>query len=164
MGSLGVAPVHPSLHLDPGQVATFHSQYRLRTAISVLSVNPHMHLLGRKFLAYAVTEIGDTIPLVRINDWDFRWQFVYTFPHIVVLPKGATIHVYGTFDNTAESPQQPFDPPREVIGSDSPFMRTTDEMLQFFITYIDHQEGDERINLAPDVSGGASAPVAAASR
>ncbi|MCB9170297.1 MAG: hypothetical protein H6597_05550 [Flavobacteriales bacterium] len=164
MGSLGVAPVDPPLHLEPGQVGTFHSQYRLPTAISVLSVNPHMHLLGRKFLAYAVTESGDTIPLVRINDWDFRWQFVYTFPHIVVLPKGATIHMYGTFDNTAESPQQPFDPPREVIGTDSPFMRTTDEMLQFFITYIDHQEGDERISLAPGVSGVVSAPAAAASR
>jgi hypothetical protein len=36
-----------------------------------------------------------------------------------------------------------------VTGSDSRFMRTTDEMFQFFITYVDHRPGDELISLDP---------------
>ncbi len=147
LGSLGLTPVEPPLHLEPGEVKTFHSAYVLPEAISVLSVNPHMHLLGKRFLAYAVVPKGDTIPLVRINDWDFRWQNVYTFRRMLPLPKGSTIHVYGTFDNTAENPDQPFDPPREIFGTDSRFMRTTDEMFQFFVSYVDWREGDGDVSL-----------------
>ena len=157
MGSLGITPVEPPLHLLPGEVKTFRCSYTLPEAISVLSVNPHMHLLGKRFLAYAVTPEQDTIPLVRINDWDFRWQYVYTFPTMVELPKGAVIHVFGTFDNTADNPDQPFDPPREVFGTDSHFMRTTDEMFQFFISYVDHRSGDGSISLAPSGSAAAGA-------
>lgn len=148
MGSNHTA-IEPVLHLAPGEVRTFHTRYRLEKDISVVTINPHMHLLGTTFLAHAVTPSGDTIPLIRIADWDFRWQYAYTFRHMLPLPKGSEIHVYGTFDNTTGNPDQPFDPPREVIGSDSRFMRTTDEMFQFFITYVDHRAGDERISLAP---------------
>src|SRR6185436_6104827 len=92
---------------------------------------------------------GDTIPLVRINDWDFRWQYAYSFPQLLPLMKGTVVHVFGTFDNTADNPDQPFDPPLEVSGTDSRFMRTTDEMLQFFITHVGYRKGDEQISLAP---------------
>ena len=149
MGSNHTA-VEPPLHLMPGEIATFHSSHLVEKDISVISVNPHMHLLGKTFLAYAVTQEGDTLPLVRINDWDFRWQYAYTFPHMVVLRRGAVIHVYGSFDNTAQNPDQPFDPPREVSGTDSRFMRTTDEMFQFFLTCVDHRPGDEHIVLGPE--------------
>ncbi|MBK8340797.1 MAG: hypothetical protein IPK99_12750 [Flavobacteriales bacterium] len=142
--------VEPPLHLGPGEVKSFHTSYVLTTDISVLTVNPHMHLLGKKFVAFAVAPSGDTIPLVRINDWDFRWQYAYTFPRLLPLTKGTVVHVLGSFDNTAANPNQPFDPPRDVTGTDSRFMRTTDEMLQFFITYIDHSPGDERISLSAD--------------
>jgi hypothetical protein len=90
---------------------------------------------------------ADTIPLVRIKDWDFRWQYAYTFRKPVILRPGDIIVAEGTFDNRAENPHQPFDPPREVRGSDSRFMRTTDEMFQFFLTYVDHQAGDEDVEL-----------------
>jgi len=143
-------PVVPPLHLAPGDVKTFHTSYTLTSDISLLTVNPHMHLLGKRFVAFAVTPSGDTIPLVRINEWDFRWQYAYTFPKLLPLAKGTVVDVTGSFDNTAANPNQPFDPPREVIGSDSRFMRTTDEMLQFFITYVDQRAGDAGINLAPE--------------
>ena len=161
LGSLGITPVEPPLELAPGEVRTFRSTYTLPEPISVLSVNPHMHLLGTEFLAYAVTPARDTVPLVRINDWDFRWQYVYTFPRMVPLPSGTTIHVYGTFDNTAENPHQPFDPPRHVTGADSRFMRTTDEMFQFFLSYVDFRPGDDTVRLDQPP---ASAPAAASSR
>lgn len=139
--------IDPPLHLLPGEVKTFRTSQLLTSDISVITVNPHMHLLGERFTAYAVTPANDTVPLVRINDWDFRWQYAYTFRRPLHLPRGAVIHVEGTFDNTADNPDQPFDPPREVRGRDTRFMRTTDEMLQFFINYVDHRAGDELIEL-----------------
>lgn len=141
----------PPLHLEPGEEKTFRTSLKLTEDISVLSINPHMHLLGTRFLAYAVTPVKDTIPLIRINDWDFRWQYTYTFPHMMPLQRGTVVHVEGTFDNSANNPQQPFDPPRAVTGTDSKLMKTTDEMMQFFITYVDHRPGDDTISLAPVV-------------
>ncbi len=142
-------PIEPPLYLKPGEVKTFHTMLEVKEDISVLSINPHMHLLGTRFLAYAVTPANDTVPLVRINDWDFRWQYTYTFPHMLPLNSGTVIHVEGTFDNSADNPQQAFDPPRAITGTDSKLMRTTDEMLQFFVHYVDYRKGDERISLAP---------------
>jgi len=147
LGTNGLTPVEPRLYLEPGEVRTFHTQYTLPKAISVLTVNPHMHLLGRSFLAYAVVPAGDTIPLVRINQWNFRWQYAYTFRRLLPLPKGSVLYVYGTFDNTANNPDQPYKPPRAITGSDSHFMRTTDEMFQFFLSYVDWKQGDEKVEL-----------------
>jgi len=57
------------------------------------------------------------------------------------------IHVYGTFDNTVNNPDQPHRPPRAITGTDSPFMRTTDEMFQLFVNYVDWRAGDEKVDL-----------------
>jgi hypothetical protein len=147
LGTNGLSPVDPPLHLEPGEVRTFHTKYTLPKTISVLTVNPHMHLLGKSFLAYAVIPAGDTIPLVRIRQWNFRWQYAYTFPRLLPLPQSSVIHVYGTFDNTVNNPDQPHRPPRAITGTDSPFMRTTDEMFQLFVNYVDWRAGDEKVDL-----------------
>jgi len=147
LGTNGITPVEPPLRLEPAEIKTFHTQYTLTKDISVLTVNPHMHLLGKAFLAYAVAPEGDTIPLVRIKQWNFRWQYAYTFPRLLPLKKGSVIHVFGTFDNTVNNTDQPFRPPRAIVGSDSHFMRTTDEMFQFFVNYVDWRAGDEKVDL-----------------
>ena len=97
-------PIEPPLHLMPGEVKSFRTRYMLDRDISVLTINPHMHLLGKKFLAFAVAPTGDTIPLVRINDWDFRWQYAYTFPRLLPLMTGTVIHVEGNSHRTADIP------------------------------------------------------------
>ena len=127
-------------------VKTFRTQFTLPADISVLTINPHMHLLGRTFLAYAVAPTGDTIPLIRIPRWDFRWQYFYTFQKILKLTRGTTIHALATFDNTAANPNNPFSPPREVREQGAS-MRSTDEMFQCIITMLPYQPGDERISL-----------------
>ncbi len=149
IGTRGMTPVEPELVIPPGAVKTFTSRYTLPAAISVVTINPHMHLLGRSFLAYAVTPAQDTIPLVRINDWDFRWQYAYTFRHLLPIPAGSVIHVFGTFDNTSDNPHNPYDPPRTARAPRDGHMRTTDEMFQFFVNYVDHVPGDDTISLAP---------------
>ena len=149
LGTLGVSPIVPPLVIPPDSVKTFVTKFYVTSDISLLTINPHMHLLGKKFWAFALTASGDTIPLIKINKWDFRWQYFYTFKNMVKVPQGATIYVYGTFDNTANNPLNPFHPPRTVSEREGS-MRTTDEMFQFIITYLPYENGDEKISLEPN--------------
>lgn len=146
MGTFGVSPTVPPLVIPPDTVMTFHSDYTLPADISILTVNPHMHLLGKSFLAYALTPQGDTIPLIRIKKWDFRWQYFYTYKKMLKLPKGTRIHIEGVFDNTRQNPYNPFNPTRLVAEREGS-MRTSDEMFQFIVTYLPYQTGDENISL-----------------
>jgi hypothetical protein len=107
-----------------------------------------MHLLGKAFWAFAIKPNGDTIPLIKIHKWDFKWQYYYTFEHPLKITKGTTIKVFGTFDNTTKNPNNPNRPPKLVTQGDGvKSMQTTEEMFQFIFTYLPYQNGDEKINL-----------------
>jgi len=146
MGTFGISPTVPELIIPPNEIKTFTSTYQVPFDISILTVNPHMHLLGKTFWAYAVSLKGDTIPLIKINKWDFRWQYFYTFKKMVKIPKGSTIHTVGVFDNTRENPNNPFSPP-QLVSEREGSMRTSDEMFQFIVTYLPYMNGDENISL-----------------
>lgn len=148
MGTFGISEIEPKLIIPPNEIKTFHTQAKIFTDISILSVNPHMHLIGKTFVAYALPPEGDTIKLVKINKWDFRWQYYYTYKNPVKIPKGSTIHVYGTYDNTDKNPFNPFHPPRLIEqGEGNESMQTTEEMFQFIFTYMPYKSGDENISL-----------------
>jgi mono/diheme cytochrome c family protein len=148
LGTFGVSPIEPPLEIPANQIKTFHTQWKVPQDISLLSVNPHMHLLGKNFLAYAISPQGDTIKLIRINKWDFRWQYYYTFPKMMKIPAGSIMHAYATYDNTKENLLNPFSPPQTIIerkGNES--MKTTEEMFQFIFTFVPYKAGDENVSL-----------------
>ena len=148
IGTFGISPVEPELVIPPETIKTFHSSWKVPETISLLSVNPHMHLLGKTFLAYAITPKGDTIRLIKINRWDFRWQYYYTFKKMLKIPAGSEIHAFGTFDNTSKNPFNPFHPPKTVSqGEGLESMQTTEEMFQFIFTYLPYLPGDENNSL-----------------
>ncbi len=148
LGTLGISNIEPEFIIPPNEIKTFRTQKTLGQPISVLSVNPHMHLIGKTFWAFAIKPNGDTIPLIKINKWDFRWQYYYTFKHPVKLESGSTIFVYGTFDNTKKNPNNPFSPPRTITqGNGVESMKTTEEMFQFIFTYLPYKQDDEKIDL-----------------
>lgn len=146
LGTLGVSPINPPLVIPPNKISTYTSSYTVPQDISILTINPHMHLLGKSFWAYALTPAKDTIRLIRIPKWDFNWQNFYTYKHMLKIPAGSTIYIEGVFDNTADNPYNPNHPPKEVRDNNGS-MRTTDEMFQFIITYLPYEEGDENISL-----------------
>jgi hypothetical protein len=148
LGTFGVSPIQPPLEIPANEIKTFHTEWKVPADISILSVNPHMHLLGKTFLAYAITPAKDTIRLIRINKWDFRWQYYYTFPKMLKIPAGSVMHAYATYDNTKENLLNPFSPPqtiKERPGKES--MRTTEEMFQFIFTFVPYRMGDEEVSL-----------------
>jgi len=146
LGTLGISDIIPPLIIPPDTIMTFKSSAKILGDISILTINPHMHLLGKSFLAYAVKPNGDTVHLIQIKNWDFRWQYFYTFPKMLHIPAGSTINVIATMDNTTNNPNNPFHPPQMVEGRNGS-MRTTEEMLQLIISYLPYQKGDENISL-----------------
>ncbi len=146
LGTLGISEIVPPLIIPPNTIKTFTTKAVIDSDISLITITPHMHLLGKSYLAYAETPDGRTIPLIRIPQWYFHWQYFYTFPKLLKIPRGSTITVVGEFDNTAANPNNPFSPPREIIGTNGS-MKVTDEMFQLIVTYVPYQEGDENVSL-----------------
>lgn len=147
LGSGGIAErdIQPRFVLFPNQVSTYTLKVRTQEAQSVMYVWPHMHLLGKEFTAYAVTPERDTIPLVHIPAWDFRWQELYRMQQLVKIPAGSVIHMVGVYDNTKDNPLNPNQPPKLVMSSGD--MRANEEMFTLLMIYVPYMAGDEKIQL-----------------
>lgn len=150
LGTLGISEVKPALVVLPDSVMKVETDFTVPQDVSLLTINPHMHLIGRSFKAWATTPTGNEIPLVSIPKWDFRWQYFYTFKKMIKIPKGSVIHAEGLYDNTLDNPNNPYDPPKTVVEPVNRDMKTTDEMFQFIVTYLPYEKGDESISLEPD--------------
>ena len=98
--------------------------YRLPVDVEVLTIYPHAHYLGREMQAYAELPNGEREWLIWIEDWDFSWQDDYRFSAPVFLPAGATLVMEYAYDNSAQNPRQPHDPPVRVRYG----LHSTDEM------------------------------------
>ena len=88
------------------------------------SVMAHAHYLGKEMKAIATLPDGSTKPMLWIKNWDFNWQDRYVYKQPVDLPKGTKIDVTITWDNSAENPHNPCNPPRRVQWG----FQSTDEM------------------------------------
>lgn len=133
--------ITPPLIIPADSVKTFTVRSVLNEDVSVLYLTPHMHLLGKEFVAYAILPTGDSIPLIKINDWDFNWQLMYKLNPYLKLPKGTSFYIRASFDNTSKNPKNPFSPPRTSYSTNG--MKTTEEMLQLGLFVVPYKEGDE---------------------
>jgi hypothetical protein len=135
------------LSLPPNQVTSATAQYPpsggLPIDISVLSVFPHMHLLGKTMKAYAIPPVGDTVKFVNVPHWDFHWQDFYFFRHVQKAPAGSVIRGEAVYDNTVNNEHNPSNPPVHVFAGES----TTDEMFLVYFHYMYYLPGDELYDL-----------------
>lgn len=111
--------------------------------ISLISIDPHSHYLGKSYEIYAVTPQNDTIRVINIPEWDFNWQGSYTFQNMIKIPANSTWHTIAAYDNTSSNPANPSNPPINVTWGEG----TEDEMLLVGVYYIPYEEGDEFINM-----------------
>lgn len=126
---------------------TFLTSFTIPIDVSIIAVAPHMHLLGSSARAFAINPTGDTIRLIRINDWDFHWQGGYAFRHPIKVPRGSKLYYEATYNNTTSNPHNPNTPPRLVTWGES----TTDEMLLCYFHWLPFQAGDEALNMETTV-------------
>ena len=136
-----------SFNLPANQVTDVVAQYPgasgLPANISLLSVFPHMHLLGQSMKVFGVKSNNDTIPLIDVPDWDFEWQDFYFYKNIQLAPNGTIIRARATYDNTSSNINNPNSPPINVY----PGLNTTDEMFLVYMHYMLYQTGDETYDI-----------------
>jgi hypothetical protein len=175
LGTTGIRPVFVSTPLQnwlmpilanttPTYTAKYPSSGGVPIPLSVFGAFPHSHLVCKSMTDWADNGTT-TIPLIRINKWDFAWQGFYTFRNLVKIPAGYTIRGSHLFDNTTNNPNNPNNPPVLVNAGTG----TKDEMLFDSFQYMYYQAGDELINignllandslLTTSVNEGAPVPV-----
>jgi tetratricopeptide (TPR) repeat protein len=120
-------------------------RYQLPVDVEVLAVQPHAHNLARRMEAKADLPDGTSRWLIAIDDWDFRWQDVYRYTAPFVLPRGTTLSMRYTYDNSAANPRNPHRPPARVVWGQN----TSDEMGDLWVQVIPRAAADDAI-LAAD--------------
>jgi Flp pilus assembly protein TadD len=106
--------------------------------VELLAAYPHAHFLGKRVELSATLPDGGRRSLVRIERWDFKWQDVYRFANPVVLPRGTSVTLRWTFDNSSSNPRQVNHPVKRVTAGN----RSSDEMAHLLLqmrlkTFVD---------------------------
>lgn len=135
--------VNGPLYIPANTQKTFQQNFQVPIDASFFGVAPHMHLIGRSMKDFGVDPNGDTIKLVNIPEWDFKWQGMYYFPKLKKIPTGTTLWSEAHYDNTSGNPNNPTSPPQNVGLGEA----TTDEMMITYFAWTLYQQGDENIVL-----------------
>ena len=132
-----------NFQLPPNEITAVNAQQTIPADYSVLSVLPHMHLLGKSIKSYSVSTTQDTTRFISIPHWDFHWQGFYFFKNLKHVTPGSTMYADGEFDNTHDNHDNPSDPPVLVF----PGLNTKDEMFLVYFHYFAYETGDENYDL-----------------
>ena len=112
--------------------------YVLPANVDVLSVYPHAHYLGKEIKGFATLPDGTVKWLIWIKTWDFRWQDHYRYAVPVFLPKGTTLTMHFTYDNSEKNVRNPHQPPRRVLWGP----RSLDEMGVLWLRVLPRRSND----------------------
>ncbi len=105
---------------------------RVPADVQVMTITPHMHLLGKDMKVTATLPDGTVKNMVYVKNWDYRWQDSYRYREPVRLPKGSTLEMVAHFDNSTNNPRNPNNPPKRVTFGE----QTTDEMCFAFFEFV----------------------------
>ncbi len=109
----------------------------LPARIRLVDLAPHMHYLGTRAEVDAILPDGQKISLLKA-DWDFRWQGAYYYREPLVLPKGTRIEALVQYDNSADNPYNPYDPPVRATWG----WGTDQEMGELYLTVLTDSQDD----------------------
>ena len=104
-------------------------------------LQPHAHLLARRFESFVRRADGSTLPLVTIRDWDFKWQDVYRLRDPLRPTAGSTLVMRVTYDNTRDNARNPFNPPRRARWGQN----TVDEMGDLWVQVVTRSREDQAV-------------------
>lgn len=117
---------------------TIDDSYVVPVDVDVEAVQPHAHYRARTVRGDATLPDGTVRSLIAIDDWDFRWQHVYRFVTPVHLPKGTRLSMRYAYDNSADNPRNPEQPPLRARWG----QRSSDEMGDLWIQVLARSEAD----------------------
>ncbi|MEQ1909774.1 MAG: tetratricopeptide repeat protein [Vicinamibacterales bacterium] len=109
--------------------------------LEVQAVQPHAHYRAKEMVGFASLPDGSVRPLVHIREWNFRWQHVYRYVTPFWVPKGTRLQMRYTYDNSADNPRNPSQPPERVFWG----QRSADEMGDLWIQVLTRDEHDLQV-------------------
>jgi hypothetical protein len=113
----------------------------LPTDVTLISLLPHMHLIGKEMKLTATFPDGNQQSLIWIKDWNFYWQDNYVYREPVRLPAGTKIDVFCSYDNSTNNPLNPSHPPKRVFFGNG----STDEMCFGIFQLIVDKPNERRL-------------------
>jgi Tetratricopeptide repeat len=122
-----------------------HDEYVLPVDVDLIGISPHAHYLGKRLEGSAAFPDGTRKDLILIPDWDFNWQGDYRYVTPVFLPKGTTLSMRFSYDNSPQNPRNPNQPPKRVKYG----LQTTDEMGELWFQVLPRNPRD-RMALGQD--------------
>jgi tetratricopeptide (TPR) repeat protein len=107
-------------------------EFTLPVDVDLMAIYPHAHYLGKDIQAFATFPDGSKKPLIHIPHWNLNWQAVYRYAEPVRLPKGTTVSLRYSYDNSEENPLNPNHPPARVMAGN----RSSDEMCHLWLQVL----------------------------
>jgi len=96
---------------------------------TLLSVTPHMHMLGKDIKLTMTPPEGKEQTVFTIKQWDYNWQEIYFLKEPILVKAGTKFHVEAHYDNSDKNPLNPNSPPQRVIVGE----QTYNEMCFVFL-------------------------------
>ncbi len=118
-----------------------HGKYVLPIDVRGVEIGGHAHYICREMVMTATLPNGESLDLLRIDDWDLDWQDQYQFATPQVLPKGTELKVTITYDNSAQNPENPFSPPKQIAWG----RESTDEMGSITLQVVADDESQREL-------------------
>lgn len=157
-----------NIDIPPGEARYIVSDtYTLPVDVQVQAIQPHAHLLAREMKADAILPDGTERSLIYIKDWDFHWQDAYRYKDPIALPRGTTLRMEYSYDNSTNNRHNPTVPPVRVRYG----QQTSEEMGDLWLQVLPRQPAElallrrdiSRKELAEDLVGDESMLAAAPS-
>jgi hypothetical protein len=120
---------------------SIENRYVLPVDVHLLRILPHTHYLGKELQGYAILPDGAKKWLLLIKNWDFNWQGDYRYAESVFLPKGTTLVMHFSYDNSADNVRNPHQPPKRVRFG----LQSTDEMGELGLQLLPRNAADREI-------------------
>jgi len=113
--------------------------FTLPVDVKLTGVYPHAHYTGKEVWGTATLPDGTQRNLIHIPEWDFNWQEAYHYAEPVFLPRGSKLSMRIIYDNSADNPRNPNQPPIRIThGSLS-----SDEMASIFWQFVVKNQQDQ---------------------
>lgn len=134
------------IDIPPGEKDyRIEDSFTLPVDVEAHFVSGHAHYLCETMLMTASLPDGTERILLDIPDWDMDWQDTYYFAEPVVLPAGTVVKSVITYDNSADNPDNPTNPPVRVKWG----RESTDEMGSITLSGVALDAEDAaRLNLS----------------
>ena len=126
-----------SLKIPPGaQEYKMNASHVFKDSVTLYAVQPHMHYRGRSMSFSVEYPDGKSEILLSVPNYKFRWQHRYIFKNPKKLPAGSLISIEGSYDNSAQNPDNP-DPAQEVVYGPL----SNNEMFAGILYYVKEEAG-----------------------